>query len=302
MKRGISLIIVMLMVFLSPAYALNETNDSVLNITDNSSVLVNDSLLNESIADPGTTPDSFFYFLDLAMEELSLAFTFNEEAKIRKELEFAEERLAEARAMALEGNIEAMKKAEENHEKLLLNIKQKINETNQTEIKVKVEEHLRKIEVVNNELKIKVKAKGDFTEEDLAFIDEMIRKFGNRSGELEIEIEREQEREQEMEQETEQERHGQDDNESEIGEGEGHSNRIAIWDNETNDHHNENANHDDEDDVENASLTDSGGAEEGVIESDSGGGGEGANDAEDDNGDSGSDDSDSSGDDHEDDE
>ena len=60
------------------------------------------------LIDAGTTPDSVLYFLDLAIENLGIALTFDNELKIEKELRIAEERLSEVREMALKNNLKAM--------------------------------------------------------------------------------------------------------------------------------------------------------------------------------------------------
>ena len=54
----------------------------------------------DELPDPGITPDSPFYFLDNWGKEIGLFFTFGPEAKARKALRYAEERLAEAQVMA----------------------------------------------------------------------------------------------------------------------------------------------------------------------------------------------------------
>ncbi len=53
----------------------------------------------EEETDAGVTPDSIFYFFDIALENLDLALTFDEEAKVEKFIAYAEERLAEAEEM-----------------------------------------------------------------------------------------------------------------------------------------------------------------------------------------------------------
>ena len=53
----------------------------------------------KELPDPGITPDSPFYFADKWAKQLSLMFTFREEAKVEKALLYAEERLAEMNAM-----------------------------------------------------------------------------------------------------------------------------------------------------------------------------------------------------------
>lgn len=57
----------------------------------------------EGLTDPGITPDSLFYFTDKWSKQLALMFTFKEENKVQKALQYAEERLAEVDAM-LTGN------------------------------------------------------------------------------------------------------------------------------------------------------------------------------------------------------
>ncbi|KKU05984.1 MAG: hypothetical protein UX07_C0010G0011 [Parcubacteria group bacterium GW2011_GWA2_45_30] len=65
---------------------------------------------------PGIKPGSFFYFFDTAFEKIGLFFTFNPEKKARKALEYADERLAEAEAVAGDDNLEAVKTAVTNYE------------------------------------------------------------------------------------------------------------------------------------------------------------------------------------------
>ncbi len=59
----------------------------------------------------GIKPGSFFYFFDTTFEKVNLFFTFNPEKKAQKALEHAEERLAEAEAVAEEKNTNAVKTA-----------------------------------------------------------------------------------------------------------------------------------------------------------------------------------------------
>ncbi|MHB9019437.1 MAG: DUF5667 domain-containing protein [Minisyncoccota bacterium] len=54
------------------------------------------------LPDPGLTPDSPFYFLNRVGEALQEFFTFNPEARARLELQFAEERISEIKAMLIE--------------------------------------------------------------------------------------------------------------------------------------------------------------------------------------------------------
>jgi hypothetical protein len=62
----------------------------------------------DSLPDPGTNPDSPFYFMDCWGKQISLVFTFNAENKVQRALSFAEERLAEVEAMAEQNKVQAM--------------------------------------------------------------------------------------------------------------------------------------------------------------------------------------------------
>jgi len=62
----------------------------------------------EELPDPGITPDSPFYFLDIWGKKLGLFFAFGSEAKVQKSLQYAEERLAELNAMHAQNKAKAM--------------------------------------------------------------------------------------------------------------------------------------------------------------------------------------------------
>jgi len=68
----------------------------VVTLLFSSNVYAND----KSLPAPGITPDSPFYIFDSWMKKVSLFLTFDIEARARKALEYAEERLAEAQAMS----------------------------------------------------------------------------------------------------------------------------------------------------------------------------------------------------------
>ena len=59
----------------------------------------------------GLTPDSPFYFLDTWQEKISLAFTFNPQAKAEKMLKYAEEKIAETEKLSEEQKAKYMDKA-----------------------------------------------------------------------------------------------------------------------------------------------------------------------------------------------
>jgi hypothetical protein len=73
----------------------------------------------ESLPEAGMAPDSPFYFMERWGEQISLAFTFNAEKKVQKALRYAEERLAEAEAMAEQNKVRAMERAANEYQNCL---------------------------------------------------------------------------------------------------------------------------------------------------------------------------------------
>ncbi len=65
----------------------------------------------DTLSEPGTTPDSPFYFADKWGKQISLMFTFKAENKVQKALRYAEEKLAEVEAMAEQNKVPAMERA-----------------------------------------------------------------------------------------------------------------------------------------------------------------------------------------------
>ncbi len=59
------------------------------------------------LPNPGITPDSPLYFFDELAEQIALRFTFREEARVQKALQYAEERLAEMNCMMARNNVRA---------------------------------------------------------------------------------------------------------------------------------------------------------------------------------------------------
>jgi len=80
------------------------------------------------LPDPGITPDSPFYFLDLWGERVGLSFAFGAEAKAERALGYAEERLAEAHAMAVRNRVRALERATNGYEEHMSLAIQKMEE------------------------------------------------------------------------------------------------------------------------------------------------------------------------------
>jgi hypothetical protein len=80
----------------------------------------------EELPDPGITPDSPFYFLDTWGKNISLFFTFGDEAKAEKALRYAEERLSEAQAMASKYKIREMTRAANDYDGFMAMVNERL--------------------------------------------------------------------------------------------------------------------------------------------------------------------------------
>lgn len=81
--------------------------------------VVNAQEIDETLPDPGTTPDSPFYFMDKWSKHISLAFTFNTAKKLEKVLTYADERMAEIDAMMAQNKIKEANRATYEYRKCL---------------------------------------------------------------------------------------------------------------------------------------------------------------------------------------
>lgn len=147
----------------------------------------------------GVTPDSFLYTLDVAIDNLRYLLTFDNTAKTRVGLEIARERLLEVREMVLENKVNAAQRAQGEHVKTLERVKSSITvvsrvnsiqELNEViDLEKEVEEHETEVETVSEELKIKIKVKGEITPEQQALVDSVLNLMQNKTGEVKIKIE-----------------------------------------------------------------------------------------------------------------
>ena len=96
----------------------------------------------EELPDPGITPDSPFYFLDNWGKQLGLFFAFGPEAKARKALEYAEERLAEAEAMAVKNRIRETERAADSYTEFLAMVRERAEEARQQGVSENISEKL----------------------------------------------------------------------------------------------------------------------------------------------------------------
>jgi len=99
------------------------------------------------LVDPGITPDNILYPVDLLLDDLGVALAFGNENKVNKQLDIAEERLAEVNAMLKANKTECAQEAIEEHNALMEQVQVRINGSdNATEnlrIQLQIEERLR---------------------------------------------------------------------------------------------------------------------------------------------------------------
>jgi tetratricopeptide (TPR) repeat protein len=148
----------------------------------------------------GTTPDSFWYGLDVALDNLNLALSSNNK-RAEKSLDVARERLLEVRQMINENKIEHSLRAQERHKKALLKVESIIegldieNSTEEIELEIElekeIEEHKKEIEKTKEELKLKMKVEGEISNETQALIDSIIANMENSTAKIKIKIDEE---------------------------------------------------------------------------------------------------------------
>jgi hypothetical protein len=80
---------------------------------------------------PGITPDSPFYFLDTLGKNIGLFFAFGPDAKAKKAIQYAEERLAEAQAMGAENKSTEVERAADGYDEFVTMAVEKAEEARQ---------------------------------------------------------------------------------------------------------------------------------------------------------------------------
>ena len=114
----------------------------------------------DELPDPGITPDSFLYPIDVFFDDARLVLTFGEEAKNNRRLQIAEERLAEVLDMAKNNNTQGIEKAIEQHNRIMEKMQTKMNVSDnatenlklQLQLEEKIRIHEEKMLHINTEL------------------------------------------------------------------------------------------------------------------------------------------------------
>jgi len=144
----------------------------------------------------GTTPDSPMWGIDVAMDNLALALTFNEDKKAERALRIADERLSEMAQLAREKKLEKLEKAREQHQKMLLRVQERLeHEDEATEESLETELKLEaKLEAQKQRLaKVEVEVKGSLTAEQQAALGAFLATLGEDVKNVQIKIQSRQE-------------------------------------------------------------------------------------------------------------
>jgi hypothetical protein len=126
----------------------------------------------EELPDPGITPDSPLYFFDIWGKNISMFFTFGPEAKAKKALQYAEERLSEAQAMVNKNKIREMTRAANEYDSFMAMVNERLEEAIRRGTSDNISERLAalayRIHLKLSELKDKVppRVKKDITSTD----------------------------------------------------------------------------------------------------------------------------------------
>ena len=107
-------------IFLSMVFILS--NFSFIAYADNELLQFDDDI------NSGVTPDSMFYFLDVAMDNLRLSFAYDSDEKANIALLIAKERLLEINQMLDENKLVQAKKAQKQHIKVMTLVKDAVVE------------------------------------------------------------------------------------------------------------------------------------------------------------------------------
>ncbi len=166
---------------------------SVFLLLSLSVVAQTDEIIPVEEEDLGITPDSLLYGLENALKRLNLAFTFGKEAKARKELRFARERLKEVKLMVERGNVDAAEKAKIRHKELITKLRTRVDDLDDDEdfeTELEIETELEDQENEIDEIETKIEIKGELSEEQRARLKAFLEELRSSGNEVKLKLER----------------------------------------------------------------------------------------------------------------
>ena len=181
MKNKILLAFALICIFLLPFGVFAQDNVTVEqtdvepeDITEVDTVDVEEEI---DLPDPGITPDSFLWGMDVALDDLGVALSGDAEAQAEAGLEVAQERLAEMEEMADEDNAEAVEKAQEEHEETITEVEEDIEEIEDEEKIVGIQQGMANHVAAMEKVMAKVQANENIPE---ATREKLVNKFQNK--------------------------------------------------------------------------------------------------------------------------
>ena len=141
-------------------------------------------------------PDSPLYGLDVAWDKITLLLTFGKAERAGKALEIAKERLAEAKVMSERKNLDAAQRAASENAQLMQIARENIralsesNSSRELEKSIELEaEADEQGELVGQaETELKVKTRGQLSEDQREKLDALLQSFRNETGRVKLEI------------------------------------------------------------------------------------------------------------------
>jgi len=133
----------------------------------------------------GITPDSPIWKLEVAMEKIMMALTFQQKDKINYGLKIAEERLAEMKVMISKNKPEFIGKIEEERNRIVNQMytqeMTKLTEQNKIQIMQKLEQHTENMEQFKEQLQEQTRNKLEIsTKKSSEVLENMKLKFGKK--------------------------------------------------------------------------------------------------------------------------
>lgn len=107
------------------------------------SVVLGHSGSHSNLPEAGKTPGDLLYGLEKAQESISLALTFDKEARAEKKMKFARERLSESVHLVENGNKEAAAKTAKRYTEMMKEVNRTARETGNEELQEKVKQSMR---------------------------------------------------------------------------------------------------------------------------------------------------------------
>ena len=143
--------------------------------------------------DVGIAPDSPFYGLENAFKKISLALTFSKEAKARKELDIARERLREVRLMIEENKLDAAEKAKIRHEEISQKLKARFEnkvdaDEDEIELQAEIENEIEEQEAEIGDIKTRIEIKGELSDEQRAKLMELVENLKSSGNDVRLKI------------------------------------------------------------------------------------------------------------------